>query len=71
MDIAREGMARQRRRRRLLIATGSVVVGLLITLGLSRLKPAAPTVDGSTLWRALFAQRPRKLVLHRLESKSS
>lgn len=50
MDIVREGIAEQRQRRRLLIIGGSVAVGLLITLGLSRLKPAAPTVDRSTLW---------------------
>jgi HlyD family secretion protein len=31
-------------------AGGCVALGLLITLGLSRLKPAAPSVDGSTLW---------------------
>ena len=50
MDIVREGISEQKRRRRLLIAGGAVALGLLITLGLSRLKPAAPTVDASTLW---------------------
>ncbi|HEY6222121.1 MAG TPA: HlyD family efflux transporter periplasmic adaptor subunit, partial [Candidatus Eisenbacteria bacterium] len=50
MDLAREGIVQNRRRRRFLIAGGCVALGLLITLGLSRLKPAAPSVDGSTLW---------------------
>jgi HlyD family secretion protein len=50
MDILREDFARDRKRRRILfisVGTGAV---LLITLGLSRLKPAAPTVDRSTVW---------------------
>ena len=45
MDIARPDISRQKRRRRIL----NVVVGLallaLITVGLSRLKPALPTLD--------------------------
>ncbi len=50
MDIARPEIARKRRRRR--IVTG--VLGLLalaaVTLGLSRLKPAAPSVDRAQIW---------------------
>jgi HlyD family secretion protein len=50
MDIARPSNARQKRIRR--IAYGGVALAgvLLITLGLSRLKPAAPGVDRATLW---------------------
>jgi len=51
MDIARPSNARQKRIRKALYAvTGLVLVGL-ITLGLSRLKPAARSVDGATVWR--------------------
>jgi HlyD family secretion protein len=50
MDIQRPDLARQRKRRRLILA-GVGLVGLLaVTLGLARLKPAAPTVDRSIVW---------------------
>ena len=50
MDIPRENVARRRRLRRLLLAViGLVAVGA-ITLGLSRLEPAAPTVERATVW---------------------
>ncbi len=50
MDIARPDAARARRRRRLLYSAGSLVVLIAITLGLARLKPAAPTVDRAQVW---------------------
>jgi HlyD family secretion protein len=50
MDIARTGQAQKRRRRNVLIAAGAVLVIGLITLGLSRLQPAAPTVERQTVW---------------------
>ncbi len=49
MDILREGVAEKKRRRRFLVGGAGVVATLLITLGLSRLKPAAPTVDNATV----------------------
>jgi len=51
MDIARPAtVARQRKRRRIVYAALGVVVVALVTMGLSRLKPAAPGVDRSTVW---------------------
>jgi len=50
MDIARTGQAQKRRRRNVIIAAGAVLVIGLITLGLSRLQPAAPTVERQTVW---------------------
>jgi RND family efflux transporter MFP subunit len=50
MDILREDIAAKKRRRRIVIGGSGVAAVLLITLGLSRLKPAAPTVDKSTVW---------------------
>jgi HlyD family secretion protein len=50
VDIARPSRLRQKRIRQTLYAGGGVAAVLLITLGLSRLKPAAPTVDRSTVW---------------------
>jgi HlyD family secretion protein len=50
MDIPRPGAARARRRRRILYITGSLLALVLITVGLSRLEPAAPTVDRAQVW---------------------
>jgi HlyD family secretion protein len=50
MDIQRTGQAKKRRNRRLILgAVGLGVVGL-ISLGLSRLEPAAPSVQRETVW---------------------
>src|SRR6476659_448398 len=50
MDVPRKNAARNRLVRRIVI--GVVAVGLAgaMTLGLSKMKPAAPEVDGSTVW---------------------
>src|ERR1035441_7489753 len=50
MDIPRKDAARKRLIRR--IAIGVVVLAAIpaITIGLSRLKPAAPGIDRSTVW---------------------
>jgi HlyD family secretion protein len=50
MDIVRTGQAEKRRKRQIFIAIGGVLAIALITLGLSRLKPAAPTVERQTVW---------------------
>lgn len=51
MDVARpSSVARRKKIRRAIYAGGAVLALLLITLGLSRLKPAAPTVERATVW---------------------
>jgi HlyD family secretion protein len=50
MDIARPERARQMRIRRTITWVVAAVVVGLATLGLSRLRPAAPEVDKSNLW---------------------
>src|SRR5437762_906659 len=45
MDIARPDQARKKRRRRILYSVAGLGVLVLITIGLSRLKPAAPLVE--------------------------
>jgi len=50
MDIARPSRAREKKMRQLAAGGAVIVAVLLITLGLSRLKPAAPTVERSTVW---------------------
>ena len=50
MDIARPSAAGQRRRRQILYAAVGIVLVTLGTMGVYRLKPAAPTVERSTVW---------------------
>jgi HlyD family secretion protein len=50
MDIARPSVAGQRRRRQILYAVVGIVLVGLVTMGVYRLKPAAPTVERSTVW---------------------
>jgi HlyD family secretion protein len=50
MDVPREGVAEKKRKRRILIIAASAVGLILATIGLSRLKPAAPSVDRSSVW---------------------
>lgn len=50
MDIPRKLDLRKRRMRRIGLALAALVAVLATTLGLSRLKPAAPEVDRSTVW---------------------
>lgn len=50
VDIARPSQARKKKIRRILMGAGALVVIALITFGVSRLKPAAPSVDRATVW---------------------
>src|SRR5438552_17356766 len=47
MDIARPDQARKRRRRRILYSIPGLGALFVITIGLSRLKPAAPLVENA------------------------
>ncbi|MBZ5670070.1 MAG: efflux RND transporter periplasmic adaptor subunit [Acidobacteriia bacterium] len=68
MDIPRESAIRKRRIRRLIY----LVVGLLaigsVSLGLSRLKPAAPSVDKATVWVDTVKRGPMLLQVRGLGS---
>jgi HlyD family secretion protein len=50
MDKPREGVAAKKRKRRILIISASALGVLLATFALSRLKPAAPSVERSSVW---------------------
>jgi HlyD family secretion protein len=50
MDIAREGIVEAKRRRHLLLTVVGGVALTVATVGLSRLKPAAPTIERGTVW---------------------
>jgi HlyD family secretion protein len=58
MDIARPSNARQKRIRQILYIGGGLLIVALISVGLSRLKPAAPTVESSTVWRDVVKRGP-------------
>jgi len=50
MDIPRPELARKKRLRRTLYIVGLLIFIPLVTLAVSRLKPAAPTVERATVW---------------------
>ena len=50
MDVPRPNVAAKKRKRRILIISAIVVGVVLATVALSRLKPAVPSVDRSTVW---------------------
>jgi HlyD family secretion protein len=50
VDIARPSQARKKKIRRILYGTAALTVIILITVGVSRLRPAAPSVERATVW---------------------
>lgn len=51
MDIVRDASFKKKKQRKQIVLTVAAVVAVLgITLGVSRLKPAAPSVEMSTIW---------------------
>ena len=66
MDIARPSNARKKRIRQIAYATVALGVVGLITLGLSRLKPAAPTVEMAVVWPDTVRRGPMVRQVHGL-----
>jgi HlyD family secretion protein len=58
MDIPRKSAAKKRRVRRVIYGLLALCTIPLITLGLSKLKPAAPTVEKATVWSDTVKQGP-------------
>ncbi|HEX8678611.1 MAG TPA: hypothetical protein VF683_01515, partial [Chthoniobacterales bacterium] len=50
MDVPRAGVAKKKKQKRLMMIGGGVLALVVITVGLSRLKPAVPSIDRSTVW---------------------
>jgi HlyD family secretion protein len=50
MDVPRPNAAAKKRKRRIIIISAVVLGVVLATIALSRLKPAVPSVDRSTVW---------------------
>src|SRR5207237_3515778 len=49
-DVPRKGVAAKKRKRRIIIIAASALGLILATIAISRLKPAVPSVDRSTVW---------------------
>lgn len=58
MDIQRPDLKKKRQQRQLLIGGIAVVLLAVIAFFISRLKPAAPTVDRATVWTDTVKQGP-------------
>src|SRR6184192_4957259 len=50
MDIPRPDVAARKRKRRIMIIAATIAGVVLATIALSRLKPAVPSIDRSTVW---------------------
>src|SRR5215475_11589009 len=50
MDIRRDDLKQKKRRRQILIGIGIGAALLVATIGVARLKPAAPQVERSSVW---------------------
>ncbi len=50
MDIPRPNAAKEKRKKRIIVVSATALVLVGVTVALSRLKPAAPTVDRNLVW---------------------
>jgi len=58
VDIVRPDVKRKKNIRRVAYGVGGLIVVLIITGALARLKPAAPTVDSATIWKDTVKRGP-------------
>ena len=58
MDIARPSNAKQKRIKQAVYAAVGLLAVVLVSVGLSRLKPAAPTVERAVVWPAKVERGP-------------
>jgi HlyD family secretion protein len=66
MDIQRPSNARAKKIRRIAYGTIAVILIAGVTVGLSRLRPAAPTVDAATIWPDTVKRGPMLREVHGL-----
>ncbi len=66
MDIARPDQTKKRRIRRIMYGLLALIVIGGVTVGLSRLKPAAPTMDGSIAWPSTVTRGNMQIEVHGL-----
>jgi len=58
MDIARPEFKAKKRRRQMILGAVAVIVLVAVSVGVSRLKPAAPTVERGTVWTDTVKRGP-------------
>jgi len=58
MDISRPELKRSRRLLRIIFGVAGLITAAVVTVGLSRLKAAAPTVDKATVWTDTVKRGP-------------
>jgi HlyD family secretion protein len=58
MDIARPELNRRRRLLRIIYGVAGLITAVVVTVGLSKLKAAAPTVDKTTVWTDTVTRGP-------------
>src|SRR3981189_2564327 len=58
MDIARPEFKTQKRRRQMILGAVAVLTLAAVTVGISRLKPAAPSVERGTVWTDTVKRGP-------------
>ena len=56
MDIPRKSAAKKRRIKRILYSLTAIIAVAVITIGVSRLQPAVPSVEGQTIWKGTVAR---------------
>jgi HlyD family secretion protein len=66
MDIQRPSNARAKKIRRIAYGTVALILVVGVTIGLSRLRPAAPTVDKATVWSDEVKRGPMLREVHGL-----
>jgi HlyD family secretion protein len=68
MDVQRQGVAKRKMIRRIIIAVVLIGAATGITLAVSRLQPALPTVEASTVWPDTVKRGPMLRQVHGLGS---
>ncbi len=68
MDVQRKGVAKRKMIRRVIIAVVLIGAATGITLAVSRLQPALPTVEASTVWPDTVKRGPMLRQVHGLGS---
>src|SRR5205809_7619810 len=66
MDVPRAGVAAKKRKRRVIIIAASALGLILATIAISRLKPAVPSEDRSTVWIDKVKSEPVMPQMHGL-----
>ncbi len=58
MDVQRKGIAAKKRKKRVLLGIGAVILLVLVSIAVSSIKPASPTVRRDAIWIGEVRQGP-------------